>query len=474
MCYPGESGISFGMKKAEGFEIVLYGDLNVRTGDLGDFHNLLDTPTLLSASRASSDPVSSSLSETLVDFFDDNSLTILNGRSTSDRNGNFTFISSQGSSVIDLAVVSPALLELIVDLSVECMPYSDHLPLVLKLKGLDNMKSKDLYWPRCLFSRNMKSKDSKKFCPGTKYSWVADKDISFKGNLRDLAILPLTGSTLDSQVERLTIEIQTAMSRAGMRREIRSGGLRSRPWYDEECYTAKKKMKESLKLYLLQNNVVNKDLFITSKKKYLSLIKLKKNQYFDDIQNALCDARNASQFWKIIKSLKQRTTIKGNIPMCDWEDFYRRLLSSPPIMDAYISPALSYMDADLDAEISLIEVTTEISNLGKDKATGLDNIPNEAIKVLPDEYLILLTNIYNKILTTSSVPSRTIIHPIFKKGDPNIPSNYRGISLSSNLSKLFTSILKTRLNNWIDKRGILAENQAGFRSVKTIFLPLPH
>ncbi|UYV73206.1 hypothetical protein LAZ67_10002175 [Cordylochernes scorpioides] len=82
------------------------------------------------------------------------------------------------------------------------MPYSDHLPLVLKLKGLNNMKSKD----------------SKKFCPGTKYSWVSDKAISFKGNLRDLAILPLTGSTLNSQVERLTIEIQTAMSRAGMRR----------------------------------------------------------------------------------------------------------------------------------------------------------------------------------------------------------------------------------------------------------------
>ncbi|UYV82600.1 hypothetical protein LAZ67_22000078 [Cordylochernes scorpioides] len=176
------------------------------------------------------------------------------------------------------------------------------------------------------------------------------------------------------------------------------------------------------------------------------------NQYFDDIQNAPCNARNASQFWKIIKSFKQRTTIKGNIPMCDWEDFYRRLLSSPPIMDAYISPALTYMDPDLDAEISLMEVTTEISNLGKDKATGLDNIPNEAIKVLPDEYLILLTNIYNKILTTSSVPSvwtRTIIHPNFKNSDPNIPSNYRGISLFSNLSKLFTSILKTRLNNWI-------------------------
>ncbi|UYV70989.1 ATR [Cordylochernes scorpioides] len=207
------------------------------------------------------------------------------------------------------------------------------------------------YKQRILLLRNAFKLRDKKIFLNKDYPAIVreqNKAISFKGNLRDLAILPLTGSTLNSQVESLTIEIQTAMSRAGMRREIRSGGLRSKPWYDEECYTAKKKMKESLKLYILQNNVVNKDLFITNKKEYLSLIKLKKNQYFDDIQNA-------SQFWKIIKYFKQRTTIKGNILMCDWEDFYRRLLASPPIMDAYISPALTYMDPELDAKISLME-----------------------------------------------------------------------------------------------------------------------
>ena len=53
--------------------------------------------------------------------------------------------------------------------------------------------------------------------------------------------------------------------------------------------------------------------------------------------------------------------------------------------------------------------------------------------------------------------------PIFKKGDTNEPSNYRGITLLSTLGKLFTRILNTRLNDWAEKYNIYIEAQAGFR-----------
>ncbi|UYV84329.1 hypothetical protein LAZ67_X001857 [Cordylochernes scorpioides] len=86
--------------------------------------------------------------------------------------------------------------------------------------------------------------------------------------------------------------------------------------------------------------------------------------------------------------------------------------------------APAHFDPNLDCEISLTEFSTEISKLRNNRETELDNIPNEATKDLPDEYLKLLTNTYHKILMTSSVPSmwtRAIIHPIFKNGDPNKP-----------------------------------------------------
>ncbi|UYV82908.1 hypothetical protein LAZ67_22001344 [Cordylochernes scorpioides] len=100
------------------------------------------------------------------------------------------------------------------------------------------------------------------------------------------------------------------------------------------------------------------------------------------------------------------------------------------------------------------------------RSLWLDNIPNEAIKALPPSYLTALKDIYNRVLKTGQFPTtwcKTIIHPIFKNGDADNPQNYRGISLLSNLAKLFSSILKIWLSNWTENRAIIPENQAGFR-----------
>ena len=42
----------------------------------------------------------------------------------------------------------------------------------------------------------------------------------------------------------------------------------------------------------------------------------------------------------------------------------------------------------------------------------------------------------------------SIIVPIFKKSDLSNPNNYRGITLVSNVCKLFTAILNKRLLYW--------------------------
>jgi len=42
------------------------------------------------------------------------------------------------------------------------------------------------------------------------------------------------------------------------------------------------------------------------------------------------------------------------------------------------------------------------------------------------------------------------------------PSNYRGVTVGSNLSKLFAKILNTRLENFMKKRNIIHPEQIGF------------
>ena len=56
-----------------------------------------------------------------------------------------------------------------------------------------------------------------------------------------------------------------------------------------------------------------------------------------------------------------------------------------------------------------------------------------------------------------------IIFPIYKDSDRRDPLNYRGITLLSVVSKVYTSILNERLTKWCDRNNIIVEEQGGFR-----------
>ena len=54
-----------------------------------------------------------------------------------------------------------------------------------------------------------------------------------------------------------------------------------------------------------------------------------------------------------------------------------------------------------------------------------------------------------------------IIQPIHKKGDITNPNNYRGTSHLSCGSRLYTSVINSRLTQWAED--VFSESQAGFR-----------
>ena len=78
-----------------------------------------------------------------------------------------------------------------------------------------------------------------------------------------------------------------------------------------------------------------------------------------------------------------------------------------------------------------------------------------------------LERIFNDIIETGTFPTEWnmgVIKPIYKKkGDKKCQASYRGITLTSCLGKLFTSILQNRLNKFIEQHNILNPEQFGFR-----------
>lgn len=55
------------------------------------------------------------------------------------------------------------------------------------------------------------------------------------------------------------------------------------------------------------------------------------------------------------------------------------------------------------------------------------------------------------------------IVPIYKKGDKNLESNYRPISILTSISKKFEKVMHSRLLKHLNDNSILSKHQFGFR-----------
>ena len=53
--------------------------------------------------------------------------------------------------------------------------------------------------------------------------------------------------------------------------------------------------------------------------------------------------------------------------------------------------------------------------------------------------------------------------PVFKNGDSNLLTNYRPISILSQLNKIFEKLTFTRINNYLEKYHLIFDKQFGFR-----------
>ena len=60
----------------------------------------------------------------------------------------------------------------------------------------------------------------------------------------------------------------------------------------------------------------------------------------------------------------------------------------------------------------------------------------------------------------------TIIHLFKRKGNPQVCDNHRGISLLSIAGKILARVLLNRLNEHLERSGLLPESHCGFRKYR--------
>ena len=107
-----------------------------------------------------------------------------------------------------------------------------------------------------------------------------------------------------------------------------------------------------------------------------------------------------------------------------------------------------------------------LKKLNNGKARGWDNIPNEALKNLPDSMIDMLTLLFNMVKSSGKLPrgwNRGRVTLIHKRGLRELLGNYRPITVLISLSGLYSKVLNDRLSQVTEEHKLLGEIQNGFR-----------
>ena len=129
-------------------------------------------------------------------------------------------------------------------------------------------------------------------------------------------------------------------------------------------------------------------------------------------------------------------------------------------------PAMARKTFGPECEVEQIceyDVWQCIKTAPKRKAPGPSGIPNELLVPYSKSLISCVTYLFNRILNTGMVPTAwklAHIYPVPKKGDLSVIGNYRPISLTENLRKLFERVIAVRVRDVIEPMSI---GQGGFR-----------
>lgn len=185
---------------------------------------------------------------------------------------------------------------------------------------------------------------------------------------------------------------------------------------------------------------------------------------------------NKKMFYKMMKNKKRTTESAKKMEAEDgeiieqegaikelWKNYFERLLNSN---DDQENEKVNLGEIRLMEmkEISWIEVENALKKMKSNKSAGPDELTTDMIKVLGPVGIHWVTRLFKCIWQNGKVPDdwgRGEIITLFKKGSKRQCKNYRGITLTSQIAKIFEKILLNRVGDKIEEE--LSEEQHGFR-----------
>ena len=134
----------------------------------------------------------------------------------------------------------------------------------------------------------------------------------------------------------------------------------------------------------------------------------------------------------------------------------------------YRGPTSRNVIADIQIEVETVRKA--LRSLNPHKAMGPDGLHSRILIEVADQIAEPLTHIYNASIRSGICPSEwkcALVTAIFKKGDRQLPSNYRPISLTCQVCKILEKLIRDKIMLHMEKNNLICSQQHGFCKAKS-------
>ena len=486
------------LEEGEENSYIIAGDLNARISDwglkMGDVEEDIDEEEGEVIERSAQDSITNENGHKLIQICTAFNATPINGLKKKSFDDKFTFISRRGSSTIDHFVCSADLLDNITEYKTGDRVESQHMLIEMVLGGGNDRGNIDTGEEEEREVTKVRWNDTKK-----------DECVNILNRPSTLRKIEEATQLLDESIEEGVDKFNEAVEDVNkpMRSTFKNTNKGDKKkWFDRECEVKKKEARQAL-IGMHRINARRKkdeykrakDTYLNKRMEYQKLIREKRKQYKREMQEKLVNSRHDTKaFWKEIRKISFRKQKLADITIRQWGDHFSQVFNPDgeeeneelvndrqaqnrvhadqgEIMHGVRNRREEEGDEEegeeeLDEEISREEIINGIDKLKKGKAGGIDDISPELIQTCKGRLIEFLFKLFNSMYNSSYFPiqwAKAIVVPLYKKGEVNSPDNYRGISLLSMTSKIFTGILNKRLYSWSEDNDKINIEQAGFR-----------
>ena len=267
--------------------------------------------------------------------------------------------------------------------------------------------------------------------------------------------------------------------------------FKSKPWITPGLQKSMFVKNKLLTNFINKKDPILKEEFHTNYKKYRNLLstlmKKSKQAYYDKYFEK--NWNNIKNTWKRIKSLISLKTKASSVLTVlshengdsitnpydianTFNDHFPFIAETTKRNIKYSHKHFSdYLSNESSSTIFLQptdkeEVANIISSLNSNKASGPNSIPYRILFLLKNEISNQLADLFNLSFNTGVFPSvlkTAKVIPIFKKDSKLDYSNYRPISLLSNIENILEKLMYRRLYTFLNNKNIIYDLQFGFR-----------